>query len=71
MYGLFKALMLISLLLLIIIIPGYLGNILDSESYENHTLYVLTEDMEDEWAKNKNTEYTKYNKHVVTYGEIP
>ena len=27
----------------------------DSESYENHTLYVLAEDMEDEWAKNKNT----------------
>ena len=38
MYGLFKALLLISLLLLIIILPGYIWNILDRESYENFLL---------------------------------
>ena len=38
MYGLFKALILISLLLLIIILPGYIWNIIDRESYENFLL---------------------------------
>ena len=38
MYGLFKALLLISLLLLIIILPGYIWNSLDRKSYENFLL---------------------------------
>ena len=43
MYGLFKALLLISLLLLIIILPGYIWNILDRESvsYTHLTLPTI------------------------------
>ena len=38
MYGLFKALLLISLLFLIIILPGYIWSTIDRESYENFLL---------------------------------
>ena len=38
MYGLFKALLLITLLILIIILPAYIWNIIDRESYENFLL---------------------------------
>ena len=38
MYGLFKALLFISLLLLIIVLPGYIWSTIDRESYENFLL---------------------------------
>ena len=38
MYGLFKALLLISLLFLIIVLPGYIWSTIDRESYENFLL---------------------------------
>ena len=38
MYGLLKALLLISLLFLIIVLPAYIWSILDRESYENFLL---------------------------------
>ena len=38
MYGLFKILLLISLLLLLIILPGYIWSTIDRESYENFLL---------------------------------
>ena len=38
MYGLLKALLLISLLFLIVILPAYIWNIIDRESYENFLL---------------------------------
>ena len=38
MYGLFKALLLISLLFLIIVLPGFIWSTIDRESYENFLL---------------------------------
>ena len=38
MYGLLKALLLISLLFLIIVLPGYIWSTIDRESYENFLL---------------------------------
>ncbi len=38
MYGLFKALLLISLLFLIIVLPAYIWSTIDRESYENFLL---------------------------------
>ncbi len=38
MYGLFKALLLISLLFLIIVLPGYIWSTIDRESYEKFLL---------------------------------
>ena len=38
MYGLFKALLLIFLLFLIIVLPGYIWSTIDRESYENFLL---------------------------------
>ena len=42
MYGLLKALLLISLLFLIIVLPAYIWSILDRESYENFLLHSVS-----------------------------
>jgi hypothetical protein len=42
MYGLLKALLLISLLFLIIVLPGYIWSLIDRESYENFLLHSVS-----------------------------
>ena len=57
MYGLIKALLLISLILIIIILPGYIWNIIDRESYENFLLKSvspLTQKSRDTILKERN-----------------
>lgn len=60
MYSLLKALLLISLLFLIIVLPAYIWSILDRESYENfllHSVSPLTQKSRNTILQKQNTGY--------------